>query len=347
MSQIFTREFAGAKGSVTVSHVVVKAEGENFVTQLQDLRLALQNILADCNQTPVFARIFLSDAANQADLIGDLLPCPVSIIEQPPLCPCKCMAILFLESGRKGESAHFYTAGLSPAADSHDATVRILEEYARDVNLADECVRTWFFVNDIDNNYAGMVRGRNEVFARSGLTKDTHFIASTGIAGRTADHHCPVSFDAYAVRGITPDRITYLKALTHLNPTMEYGVAFERATALDFADRRVILVSGTASINNKGEIEHPGDIVAQTRRMVENVEALLHEGGAELDNLLHAIVYLRDPGDYLTVGAELDRLLPVGIPRVVVNAPVCRPGWLVEMECMAFIGQNRMDLPSY
>ncbi len=330
-----------------MTHVTVIAEGSGVSDQLADFRSTLEAIASAPDAMPVFARIFLSDAANQAALVGGLLSCPVSVIEQAPLCPCKFMAWIILESGRKSPSPHLFTAGLAPVGDSYASTVRVLSNYSSTISLSDECVRTWFFVNDIDNNYSGMVRGRNEVFDACGLTRKTHFIASTGIAGRGSDHRRPVTFDAYAVRGLDPSRVTYLKALTHLNPTMDYGVAFERATAVDFADRRLILVSGTASINNRGEILHCGDVVAQTRRMIENISALLTEGGAELNDLMHAIVYLRDPADYLTVGAELDRLLPAGLPRVMVHAPVCRPGWLVEMECMSLTAQSRPDLPSY
>lgn len=334
--------FEGSEGSVAVLHAAISPLSAVTASgQAVELEAGYDEL---CDRypgfTPVFARFFLSDAANQADLVGGLsarMGCRVSVVEQAPLCPCKMKLLVLMEAGRTSSpSPHvYYTAGAVRRADSHDATVEIMERYAAGHDLAGECVRTWFFVNDIDNNYAGMVSGRNEVFGRHGLTPDTHFIASTGIAGRGADPGCPVNFDAYAVRGITPDRVTYLKALTHLNPTIEYGVAFERATAVDFADRRLVLVSGTASIDNRGRIVHLGDVTGQTRRMVENVEVLLDEAGCSLPDLMHVIVYLRDPGDYLTVGAELDRLLPPNVPRVIVHAPVCRPGWLVEMECMA------------
>jgi enamine deaminase RidA (YjgF/YER057c/UK114 family) len=46
------------------------------------------------------------------------------------------------------------------------------------------------------------------------------------------------------------------------------------------------------------------------------------------------IVYLRDIADYSDVKAMYDERFPEH-PKVFVWAPVCRPGWLVEMECMA------------
>lgn len=63
--------------------------------------------------------------------------------------------------------------------------------------------------------------------------------------------------DTYAVAGLQPEQIHFLYAPTHLNPTYEYGVSFERGTYVDYGDRRQIFISGTASINNKGEVVYP------------------------------------------------------------------------------------------
>lgn len=343
MSLTTTRCFALEADGVSVFHSAVIAQGDTALTQAEDLREAI----AALPGRPVFARILVSDVANQHRLLDGIVDCPCSFVQQFPLCGAKFAAFVISEEGRKGNSPHRFTAGVAPEGDSFAATVKILSDFAATTDMADECVRTWFFVNDIDNNYAGMVEGRNKVFAHNGLTAQTHFIASTGIAGRSADHRAPVTFDAWCVEGLTPDRVTYLKALTHLNPTIEYGVAFERATAVDFAECRLILVSGTASIDNKGEILHPGDVKAQIVRMLENIEALLAEGGATMNDLLHAIVYLRDPADYLTVKTILESRLPVAIPTLIVQAPVCRPGWLVEMECMTMTSASNPHLPHY
>ena len=75
--------------------------------------------------------------------------------------------------------------------------------------------------------------------------------------------------DTYAVLGIRQEQIHYLYAPTHLNPTYEYGVSFERGTYVDYGDRRQVFISGTASINHRGEVVHPGDIRKQTERMWE------------------------------------------------------------------------------
>ena len=119
-----------------------------------------------------------------------------------------------------------------------------------------------------------------------------------------------------------------------MNPTHEYGVTFERGTVVQYGDRRHVFISGTASINNRGEIEHPMDIAGQTGRMFENIRVLLDEAECSMDDVAHLIVYLRDTADYHTVTSFLKREYP-DIPFVVLWAPVCRPGWLIEAECMA------------
>lgn len=210
--------------------------------------------------------------------------------------------------------------------------------------LADNCVRTWFFVHDIDRNYREVVDDRNKLFAEQGLTTKTHYISSTGIG---ATHVSPdvVGFNAYAVIGLQPGQMTYLYAPTHLNRTSDYGVSFEHGTRVDYGDRRHLFISGTASIDNKGQIVAPGDIKGQTRRMCDNVEALLAEGGCDFDDVMHLIVYLRDPADYAFVRGYFSERFP-SVPRLIVHAPVCRPGWLVEMECMAVREQSDPRYPA-
>ena len=126
----------------------------------------------------------------------------------------------------------------------------------------------------------------------------------------------------------------YLYAPTHLNPTYEYGVSFERGTRMDYGDRRQVFISGTASIDNKGNVLHVGDIRKQTERMWENVEVLLNEAECSFEDVGQMIVYLRDTADYTVVNRMFEERFP-GVPKVIVLAPVCRPGWLIEMECMA------------
>ncbi|MBP3228418.1 MAG: hypothetical protein J6M53_06535 [Bacteroidaceae bacterium] len=318
---------------------------------------------------PVIKRYFLSDAANQANLllsheIDDPLGA-LSVVQQPPLDGTKIALWVYLLRGVKAQAVpgtqlfeathngyrHLWAGAYCNKETGSEAQTTIifntyiLELAAQGCTLSDNCVRTWFYVSDIDNRYAGMVRARNAVFETQGLTDKTHYIASTGIGGIGADPKSFVHMDAYAVAGLQPGQMGYLYAADHLNRTSEYGVRFERGTYVDYGDRRQIFISGTASINDRGQIVHPGDIRRQAERTLENVGALLAEGGAGFDDVAQMVVYLRDHADYAVVQHLFAERFP-GKPVVIVYAPVCRPGWLIEVECMAVrAAENPMYKP--
>lgn len=317
----------------------------------------------------VFKRFFVSDAANQSDYLqvlhAECSDCALSIIEQPPLDGTKVALWVYLQRGvdtkaltngiyevKHGSYRHLWMAGACNQALNSEYQMRLLfNDYVMQLSengcsLANNCIRTWIFVQNVDVNYAGVVKARNEVFVTQNLTDKTHFIASTGIAGRHANPKVLVQMDAYAVDGICKEQVHYLYAPTHLNPTYEYGVSFERGTYIDYGDRRHVFISGTASINNKGEVMYSGDIRKQMFRMWENVETLLKEADCTFDHVGHLLVYLRDIADYTVVRDMFEKRFP-SIPKVYLLAPVCRPGWLVEMECMAVKPINDDRYPAF
>lgn len=206
---------------------------------------------------------------------------------------------------------------------------------AKNGTLKGNVQRTWIYCRDIDNNYAGMVQARNEIFTRHGLTKETHFITSTGIEGKAEIPGRLVSMDSLSLFGHQPGQIEHMNALDMLSPTHVYGVAFERGTRIIYGDRSSYYISGTASIDSHGEVLHTGNVARQTERTLENIAALLNNHQASLSDLKQAVVYLRDPADHRIVDDILAQS-PLGkIPYIIVHAPVCRPTWLVEIEGIA------------
>ena len=350
--------FIGAN-EVDEHHIILHASNSEstFQQQLDAILDAYQDILS--NKLPgtvaVFKRYFLSDAANQADDVAaaDTSDCAKSIIQQAPLDGTKIGMWVYLIKGvqtryltselyevKHGAYRHLWNGSAhNLAANSEYQTRLLFNEYIMQLTqegctLANNCIRTWLFVNDVDLNYGGVVRARNQVFFTQGLTNNTHFIASTGIGGRQADPNVLTQLDNYAIAGIQPQQIRYLYAPSHLNRTSDYGVSFERGTCVDYGDRSHVFISGTASINNKGEVVFAKDIVKQTQRMWENVEALLKEAECTFNDIAQIIVYLRDPSDYNVVSKLFRQKFPEK-PYIIVLAPVCRPNWLIEMECMA------------
>ena len=342
---------------IEVNAVYSSAEEQYLMLEKAVQRLCIE--LKD--STLVWKRFFVSDAINQSPYLTASAGEAVSIVQQPPLNGSKVSLWLYFVENAQIEDAsvmkrphytHLFDTRLHersvaeqqsplmplPSSIEHQ-TACIFSRYIQKLSdygctLKHNCIRTWIYVQSVDVQYAGLVTERRKYFEREGLTSQTHFIASTGIEGRYIYPDVLVLVDAYAIAGIEPAQIKHLQAPTHLNPTYEYGVTFERGTSVDYGDRRHIFISGTASIDNRGEIVHPLDVEKQTVRTFENIQALLAEAEANMTDVASMIVYLRDTADFAVVSRYLDLHYPT-TPKVMVLAPVCRPGWLIEVECIA------------
>ena len=345
------------EGGVAEYHAIlhVSPRAELFDGQYGRLLKAEAQLLALpqlAGATVVFKRYFLSDACNQVPHMTDLGDASVSFIQQPPLDGSKVALWIYAQKGVQARNEdgvivvdhngyrQLWKMGMTTnVGDSAAQTTALLEQYEATLakygaTIEANSIRTWFYVRDVDTQYAGMVRARKANFEANGLTPQTHYISSTGIGGLPADPKSIIQLGTFSLIGFEPAQQRYLYALSHLNKTIEYGVTFERGTLVEYGDRGHIFISGTASIDNKGNVLHLGDIRRQTERMWENVEKLLEEGGMGFDDVMQIVVYLRDTADYEVVSRMFAEKFP-RTPYVLTLAPVCRPAWLIEMECIA------------
>lgn len=70
--------------------------------------------------------------------------------------------------------------------------------------------------------------------------------------------------------------------------------SFSRALRLDFGGYKVMLISGTASVNEEGKPEHIGDFKAQLWRTYRNITTLLAADGMSWHDVVRTTNYLRD-----------------------------------------------------
>ena len=70
--------------------------------------------------------------------------------------------------------------------------------------------------------------------------------------------------------------------------------SFTRALRLEFGGYKILLISGTASVNEEGKAEHIGDFKAQTWRTYVNITNLLKAEGMTCHDVVRTTNYLRD-----------------------------------------------------
>jgi enamine deaminase RidA (YjgF/YER057c/UK114 family) len=122
-----------------------------------------------------------------------------------------------------------------------------------------------------------------------------------------------------------------------LNEAPEYGSAFSRGIKLSLPGKTVLFISGTASVNEHGETAYVGNPRRQIERTLLNVQQLLAPHDASFANLVQVISYLKS-SDYLPMFRKiLDDWGLVNLPNSIVEADVCRPDLLVEMEAIAIL----------
>ena len=126
-----------------------------------------------------------------------------------------------------------------------------------------------------------------------------------------------------------------------LNEAYSYGSAFSRGFRIDLNGVSILLVSGTASIDEQGNTVHVGDLRAQTRRTFSNISGLLASEGATWKDIVRTTCYLRDiERDYKAFNEERTAFyreqgldpLPASTG---IQAILCRPDLLIEIEAIA------------
>lgn len=354
-------------GNTSHFHVALFPDREDsFFEQLNSCLKQYKGLISFFNLTKndlIFVKIFTSDTLNQSELmkkhplfLDHFSNCGFSIIEQPPLDGNKINFLLWFIKGNSykkyrsgnvfyletGKLTHVFQCFRIPSTNSNNLcleTISIFERHKKllekyNSSIKDNCLRTWIYIRDIDKEYSNVVEGRNIFFNKNGLTKESHFIASTGIEGKCESPLIDIGIDFYSIIGIEENQIKYLKSPDYINSTHEYGVAFERGTSITFSDSKLVFISGTASIDKHGNCIYFSDITKQLERIFLNINELLKSDDLTYKNIVQFIVYVRNLSDVDKVKSFLSHFL-YEIPSVVVLGKVCRPEWLVEIECIA------------
>jgi enamine deaminase RidA (YjgF/YER057c/UK114 family) len=123
--------------------------------------------------------------------------------------------------------------------------------------------------------------------------------------------------------------------------------SFSRALRLDIKGVTILLISGTASVDENGKTVHVGDFRAQCWRTYQNITGLLEAEGATWKDIVRTTCYLRDiERDYeafneiRTQFFKEQGLNPLPA-STGIQAILCRPDLLIEIEAIAIFESDR------
>lgn len=134
-----------------------------------------------------------------------------------------------------------------------------------------------------------------------------------------------------------------------LNEAYDYALpsSFSRGLSVSLEKgQRILWISGTASIDDKGLTIYPGDFRAQLWRTYRNITELLAAEGATWHDIVRTSCYLRDiERDYDEFNRVrtlfFDCLSVRPVPASTgIQARLCRSDLLIEIEAFAFVADR-------
>ena len=150
--------------------------------------------------------------------------------------------------------------------------------------------------------------------------------------------HAPIQKRAMTNYGVLNEAYAYAKPSS-----------FSRGMRIDIGEVAILLISGTASIDENGVSVHVGDFPAQLRRTFDNITGLLASEGATWHDIVRTTCYLRDiERDYDVFNAGRTAFfkeqgldpLPASTG---IQARLCRPELLVEIEAIAMFRTDKEE----
>ncbi|MFV1967047.1 MAG: Rid family hydrolase [Pirellulaceae bacterium] len=194
-------------------------------------------------------------------------------------------------------------------------------------------LRTWCYLDDIDRDYNEFNVSRNEFFERHNVRR---LPASTGIRAGLYPPGTLCGTDLYALLNPEGVDVEVMHTPT-LNEAADYGSAFSRGMKVGFPEKTVLFVSGTASVDESGATVHLSHVRRQVERMLLNIQELLKPHGATFADVAQIITYLKWRDETELFLQIWDEWGLSGLPNTFVEAGVCRPNLLCEMEAVAIV----------
>ncbi len=223
----------------------------------------------------------------------------------------------------------------------------ILKQYGFEFN---NVIRTWIYLHDILEQYSDFNKARNIKFKEFKMIpgeiddnqyEHVYMPASTGIDCNNPFGAAGI-MDVLAIKksddfGVQIHNITGVKQKS----AYRYGSAFSRAMVIDDQESKYVYLSGTASINDKGETVYLDDIKKQIEMTGSVIETLTYDEGLNIRNICEGTVFLKK-AEYIDDYKEYCHKNNLELPCIITVANVCRDDLLFEIDA-TLMGKSTRD----
>lgn len=221
-------------------------------------------------------------------------------------------------------------------ASAYRAVIASLEQIGR------HPVRFWNFIPDIGapmvdglDRYMVFNAGRHDAYGdRRGALGTA---SAVGVSGSDLSIHC-LALDEPGTPVENPRQTPAWQYSARYGPLPP---SFSRATIVDLAGRRTLLIGGTASVVGE-DSRHAGEFDAQVEEILLNFDALIRAADGDASDVGAALHRLVDLRVYVTSAPQAERVREMLVSRcprartlAVALAHICRPELLVEVEGVA------------
>jgi aminoacrylate peracid reductase len=99
-----------------------------------------------------------------------------------------------------------------------------------------------------------------------------------------------------------------------------------------------VYVSGVLALDKDGGLVGQGDVRAQTRHVIQSIEAVLKAAGGTLDDVAYNAIFLANLADYAAMNEIYREYFGKNPPaRYCIEAKLVKPEFLVEISSIAHL----------
>jgi len=125
----------------------------------------------------------------------------------------------------------------------------------------------------------------------------------------------------------------------YLNPENFTNImgSYSHGLRINIGDYDMFFVTGQIAMDKDGKAVAPDDIVKQTEFVFKNIQTILLEGGAKLDDVVKAVIYVTDISKFKEISAIRNKYFANSKPvstLVEINRTV-KDGCDIEIDVIA------------